>query len=161
MSKVSVPNVSPTGLQWYTKVDPLYLSGGHADLSLRRMADGKEHHWRVRRVIDKRGVYHFVDYLAEGGWHYIGLFNPDAKQESDVLVVTQRAKFVKTSVPVRAFQFFMLQVLYGNSISEGYQIGHPSVCSRCGRELKDEESLHAGVGPKCRHKVLEQIKTPK
>lgn len=159
MSPKSVPAEATVPVQWYAKVDPLYLSGGHAELSLRRVADGKEHHWRVRRQSTARGIYHFVDYLAEGGWHYIGIFNPDAKSETEVLVVTKKSKFAKDSVPVRAFQFFMLQLLYGYEITKGYLVGHAPICSRCGRPLKQGESLQAGVGPKCKHKVMEQLKS--
>jgi len=141
---------------WSDSIDPTYLIGGTAELTLKRDADGKTHSYRIRKVVTAKGLYHFVDYLVEGGWQYLGIFNPGAKSESYTLVVTARAKFVADSVPVRAFRHFMVQLLYGCKL-EGFQVGHAPTCSCCGRKLKTAKSLNAGIGPKCKIKVLAPV----
>lgn len=138
---------------WSDSIDPAYLIGGVAELTLMRDSDGKQHSYRIRKVIADKGLFHYVDYLAEGGWHYIGVFNPGAKSMEHSLVVTKNGKYVKDSIAVKAFQHFVIQLLYGLKL-DGFKVGHAPACSCCGKKLKTPKSLHAGIGPKCKAKVL-------
>jgi hypothetical protein len=139
--------------KWVDAIDPLYLVGGEAELSIRREADRKVNSYRVRRVESGDRVYHFVDYKADGEWVYIGIFNPGAKHIDEVLISTKAAKLQSNENPVRCFRHFVLPLLFGMSISRGFKLKHSGKCPRCGRELTSGKSIEHGIGPKCSQKV--------
>jgi hypothetical protein len=139
--------------KWVDAIDPLYLVGGEAELSIRREADKKINSYRVRRVKSGERVYHFVDYKLGGDWVYIGIFNIDAKKVEEVLISTKAAKIGTNETPVKCFRYFVLPLLYGSPISRGFKLKHSGRCPRCGRELTSGKSLEHGIGPKCSEKV--------
>lgn len=54
---------------------------------------------------------------------------------------------------VKGLQWVLSMLFSGRELPSVVHVLHHGRCSRCGRKLKDSESLMCGLGPECRKKV--------
>lgn len=143
--------------RWQDKIEPEFFAAGNAEITFRN-ADGKTLTYRVRRVDDARGVRYFVDVLTDGQWLYLGIFNPAAKSDDELLFVTRASKYHPACRVANAFRKLVTPILFGFTLPPGYKLAHNGTCPCCGRKLTSERSLAHGIGPKCEKKVASRAK---
>jgi hypothetical protein len=138
--------------RWQDRIEPEFFAGGTAEITFRN-PEGRKLTYRVRRVDDIKGVKYFVDFLADGEWLYLGIFNPSAKDDTDLLFVTKASKLSKSGAVANAFRKLVTPILFGYTLPSGYKLMHNGVCPCCGRKLSSKRSMAHGIGPKCEKKV--------
>ena len=139
---------------WVKRIDPAYLTAGEAEIHVQN-PKGDEVQFRIRKVENERGLIWFVDantapIPGEPRWEYLGVFNPDAVESSEVLFLTRTSRFAPGDLATRAFRYFLIPVLYHVALPDGYRMRHGGRCPRCGRLLSSGKSLRRGIGPRCR-----------
>lgn len=78
-----------------------------------------------------------------GDYTYLGML------ESERFRLTRASKMTPDSAPVRAFDFFVHNVIQLEREPGALEIWHEGRCGRCGRKLTVPESIAAGIGPEC------------
>lgn len=63
--------------------------------------------------------------------------------------MTAKSKMSDASTPVRAFRYFLDNVITAKRLPAQLEVRHEGSCGRCGRTLTVPESIDRGIGPEC------------
>jgi len=128
-----------------------FLTAGNAIFTVSN-SEGKHYTYRIRKP--KPDAPYFVQVLTgpdnTGDYTYMGIFNPQPTEPSQILKLTQKSKMNSDSIPVRVFRWAATLLKNNMPLPEGYAIQHEGRCCRCGRTLTVPESIEDGIGPECK-----------
>lgn len=128
-----------------------YILGGNAKFTVVSRDTGTSYTYRVRA---KRGggaggkALHFVEVLTgpdnTRDFTFLGTIF-----EGDRYIHSKKSPIGASAPSAKAFQW-----VWDHLDSPRFELLHSGECSRCGRELTDEESIRTGLGPVCREKSM-------
>jgi len=120
-----------------------YALAGRAKVTLRSSVSGQHYSYKIKQA--EEGVYrYFVSLLHTGDeWTYIGQITENG------FGLTRQSKLSFDAPSVKAFAYFVDQVIARQRIPAHLEVRHSGSCGRCGRELTHPESIDSGIGPEC------------
>ena len=129
-----------------------YLFAGAATVTLTSGRTGQSYTYQVDSPPDHQGNFDgFYVRLLTGpnntsDYTYMGII-----RGRDYFKLTQKSRLKANSPPVRAFDWFMRQVVVNGTSPKiiDLQVRHEGACGRCGRALTVPESIDRGIGPEC------------
>lgn len=129
-----------------------FLFGGNACFTLLQEGTGCKKSVSVRyRIVqskDNKNMYFvYTNPIGEKELKYHGyIFKGSFKKAKNL-------KFNPASYNEKAIIALQWLLVKGDNLPRIVHVLHDGKCSRCGRKLKDVESLRCGLGPECRKKV--------
>lgn len=83
-------------------------------------------------------------------WTYLGVMTHDLATVSFELKTTSRSTVTLTDRLAKIAAWGIAHIWSGAPVPTGYRLAHTGRCGRCGKMLRDEESIRLGLGPVCR-----------
>lgn len=81
-------------------------------------------------------------------WTYVGVL-----KEHGRILITNKAKMTAEDRRFKIAQWSLTMIDQQKALPDGYRLEHTGRCGRCGRMLRDAESIRIGLGPDCEGKV--------
>lgn len=81
-------------------------------------------------------------------WQYIGRLN--GEQIVPTANVTQIWLQPEQARAIRVAQWGLTRIFTQTDVPQGYRLAHTGRCGKCGKLLRDAESVALGLGPVCR-----------
>jgi hypothetical protein len=136
-----------------------YLLAGNCTITLTSVATGARFTYKVSAPSERTdaGGYRrdtdagvrFVKVLTGsdncGDYEYAAIIRKNDAGEWVAHHGGQRARIGRDAASVKALLWF-----WRNAASDAVEVRHAGNCGRCGRTLTVDESIDAGLGPKCR-----------
>lgn len=126
-----------------------FLFGGSALFTIRNSETGNHMSFKVTK--SKKKDCYFV--IKNDGKIFLGTIFDKNK-----FVLGKNNQSLMDSPEVKAFTFVFYNLLK-KTLPSKVEIWHSGKCCRCGRTLVDPLSCELGIGPECRRKMSENIKT--
>lgn len=127
-----------------------YILGGKAEFILKSMRTNTEYRYKVKK---KEDVYLVFVAEKEVGFIYAGFIKRDIVGMRWIYHRGNKGNMSAESSQIKA----LMWTLY-NGDNKQVGVFHLGRCGRCGRVLKDEESIKCGLGPECRKKCNNGIR---
>ena len=78
-------------------------------------------------------------------WKYVGIL-----QEKDFTIrLTAKSEFTDADIPYKVVSWVLGIIFSGEDMPDGYRLEHTGRCCKCGKMLRDDESIRLGIGPEC------------
>ena len=130
-----------------------FVSGGKALFTIRSIATGKRHTYKLKRQLDQNE-------MPTGSFYVSILFGPDnysnylylgMADENLNFRTTAGTKLKKDGKEVAAIAYFLrfLKKETFDAMMEHIEFFHAGKCCQCGRRLTVPESIESGIGPVC------------
>jgi hypothetical protein len=81
-------------------------------------------------------------------WTYVGVLKDGGR-----ILVTPKAKLLAEDRRVKIAQWGLILINQQKLVPAGYRLEHTGRCGRCGKMLRDAESIAIGLGPDCEQMV--------
>ncbi|MFQ5339906.1 MAG: DUF6011 domain-containing protein [Anaerolineae bacterium] len=129
-----------------------YILGGNATVTLVSKRTDDHFTYRVRRAKTREGqneadVPLFVSVLTgpdnQRDYQFIGTIFPDGTYR-----YSYKSQLSTDAPSVKAWDW-----TWHNLNTDRVEVWHSGMCSRCGRELTDPESIARGLGPTCAERM--------
>ena len=128
-----------------------YLLGGKGIVTL-QAPSGKYHVCAFNKPRNEEafpdGTLFIYSQVNKGRWLYCGMLD-----EALNFRLT-RASAWDNDCEITKGARYIINMMKGVIKDTPMKLYHAGVCSVCGRQLKDPDSILMGIGPKCRKKVL-------
>ena len=122
-----------------------YILAGRATFHV-KTAKGL-YHYKVNRK-ESRGdgglVWFIYASLNNEDWKYLGMITSNMRY-----MLTAKSEWAEADPIALAFGY-LWKLAVNEEDSKLISVEHNGICSKCGRELSDEESVSLGIGPTCR-----------
>lgn len=119
-----------------------FILGGNASFILKSNKTGTEFMYKIK---ESNGVYLVNVSQGEGSWVYAGFIKDNyGKLE---YIIGRKGRLLESNTKIKALMWAL-----SHSNNKQITVYHLGKCGRCGRTLKDEESIKCGLGPECRKK---------
>jgi len=79
-------------------------------------------------------------------WQWVGALNEDA---GSINIATHRSVTVPDPRVISIANWALECIWKGLQVPSGYRLEHTGRCGRCGKMLRDAESIQRGFGPEC------------
>jgi len=135
-----------------------FLWAGKADITVTNTETDNVEEYFINMMFNKSGF--FVSVRRPGsifggkGWDYMGI----VRNNSYVLTPTNKSKILESERSFQVFQWILSVLNSGYIFPSNIVITHNGKCGRCGRRLKDPESIKLGFGPHCTKMVKNMTK---
>lgn len=83
-------------------------------------------------------------------WTYLGVLTHDSATVAFNLKMTSKSAVTLTDRLAKIAAWGIAHIWSGAPVPTGYRLAHTGRCGRCGKMLRDEESIALGLGPVCR-----------
>lgn len=125
-----------------------FVMAGNSEFSIWNTNSGNKFDYKIRRV--EGSANHFVKVYINGEWVYAGFLTRRGTKIE--YIQGKKGKLSIDSPPIKG-------ILYALRFNDGplpmpMCMTHHGKCGRCGRKLKDAESVSRGFGPDCWQMVL-------
>lgn len=78
-------------------------------------------------------------------WKYVGVL-----VESDFTIkITTKSEFTVDELQFKVVSWVLGLIFRNEDVPDGYRLEHTGRCCKCGKMLRDDESIRKGIGPEC------------
>ena len=125
-----------------------FILGGNAEFSIQNMSSGIKYSYKVVKAPDSENLY-FVRVAVGNSYEYAGTL----RVYSGGISYSKGAKgrYSNDDPPIKGLLFALTFERYG--LRRPMIMYHHGRCAKCGRKLKDAESVSRGFGPECYKRI--------
>jgi len=132
-----------------------YIFGGNSTFTVQNVETGNRFTFKVKTPKgEKSGDVFFVSVLSgpnnQENYSYMGIVN----KEKSRFIRTKNSRVGEDAPSYKGFNWLFGQVATGKELPQKVEFLHSGRCGRCGRLLTTPESIKAGFGPECIHKIF-------
>ena len=121
-----------------------FITAGNSEFTFKNSKTCAEFSYKIK--ISDDGSVFFVRVLKDDSYKYIGFIR------SNKFGYTNKSNLNQNDQEIKVFKW-VFDKLIDNKLPEFIEVWHLGKCGKCGRKLKNSDSIDLGIGPECIKKL--------